>query len=142
MVTSGWLLIASGAFGMLSLTSGVPLFGAVRHGLVAVTYNALTSAAFLTLGGALVWRRPWALGALAGASGVYTLDKLLFLLDPGARAAALGEGGLRASGLLDGELLGRLDQLSVGVALSLLVGWWLFVAWLYRHREYFRPSPP
>ena len=140
MVTSGWLLMISGAVGMLFLTSGVPLLGAVRHGVVAVSYNAVTSAAFLAMGVALARRRPWALRAVAGASVVYTLDKLLFLLDPGARAAALGEGGPLASSLLGRDVLSRLDELSVVLAVGLLVGWWLFVGWVYLHRDYFRPS--
>ena len=142
LVTSGWLLMASGAFGMFSLSSGVPLFGAVRHGVVAVLYNGVTSGALLAMGVALAWRKRWAMRAVAGASVVYSLDKLLFLLDPSARAAALGESDRLASGLLGPDVLSRLDALSVMMAVGFLVGWWAFVGWLYLHRDYFTPSPP
>jgi len=138
MVSAGWLLLLSGAFGLFSLTSGVPLLGAVRHGAVAVVYNGVLSAAFLAMGFALVQRRPWALRAVAFASAAYTLDKLLFLLDDGARAAALNESGALAN-LLDPETLRTLDQMSVLMAGVFLVGWWAFVGWLYLRRDYFTP---
>jgi len=136
-VTSGWLLVLSGVFGLLFVTSGVPLLGALRHGAVAVVYNGITSAAFLAMGLAFVRRRPWAMRAVAAASVVYTLDKLLFLADAGARTAALGEGVTLVSGLLGRDGLALLDELSLAMALGLLVGWWAFVAWVYRHRGYF-----
>jgi hypothetical protein len=141
MVTAGWLLMLSGLLGALSLTSGVPLFGAVRHGVVAVSYNGIASAAFLAMGFALARRQRWAMRAVAAASVVYTLDKLLFLLDGSARAAALGETGQLASGLLGRDTLSQLDGVSVVMAVAFLVGWWLFVGWVYLRRDYFTPSP-
>lgn len=142
IVTAGWLIILSGVWGVLFLTSGVPLFGAVRHGAVAWLYNGVTSAAFLVMGFALLRRPPWAMRAVAFATVVYTLDKLFFLLDGSTRAVALGESGRLAASLLGPDALGMLDELSVLMALTFLVGWWGFVGWLFLHRDYFAPLGP
>jgi hypothetical protein len=125
---------------VLSLGSGVPLLGAVRHGAVAWLYNGILSAGFLAMGYALLRRPPWALRAVAFATAAYTVDKLIFLLDAGTRAAALGESGQLASSLLGPDGAAMLDEMSVLMALLFLVGWWGLVGWLYRHRDAFASS--
>ncbi len=132
IASTGWLLLLSGAWSLLTLTSPVALFGALRGGLVAVLYNGTFGALFLVMGYALTWRKSWALRATAATSVAYTLDKLGLLLDPSARAAALGEVG----GML-GELGPMIQQVMVMTTLVFLIGWWSFVLYLYVRRDYF-----
>jgi hypothetical protein len=132
IVSSGWLLILSGAALLVTVTSPVALLGAMRGGVVAVLYNSVFAIAFGTMGFALATRKPWALMATLATSVIYTLDKLEFLLDGAAREAALDE----ADGLL-GSLGAAMDQVRVIISPVFLLCWWLFVAYLYAKRRYF-----
>jgi hypothetical protein len=135
IVSSGWLLIVSGAVSLATVTSPVALFGGMRGGIVAVLYNAVFAGALGTMGFALATRKSWAMKATLATSAIYTYDKLEFVLDGGARHAALGE----ADGLLAslGSLGTAVEQISLLTSLVFLVCWWLFVAYLYAKRRYF-----
>jgi hypothetical protein len=132
IVTSGWLLLVSGAWSLFTLTAPVVLLGAARTGLGAVLYNGTFAALFLAMGAALVWRKPWALKATWVTSLFYTLDKLELVFDPAARALALGD-----SASMLGELLPTVQQVLVLVGVLFLLGWWGFVFYLYLKRDYF-----
>jgi hypothetical protein len=133
IVTTGWLLLLSGGWSLMTLSSPVALFGTLRAGAIAVFYNGLFAILLSAMGYALVARKPWALSATWLASLLYTLDKLELLLDPSARAAALGE----AASMI-GELAPVVEQALLLSALLFLLGWWGFVGYLYLKREYFR----
>lgn len=136
IVLTGWLLLLSGAWALLSLTTPAALFGAARSGLVAVLYNGLYAGSFVAMGAALIWRQPWALRATLAASSFYTLDKLELVLDPAARELALGE-----SASMVGEFGPIVQQALLFAGLFFLAGWWSFVAYLYFKRDYFEPGP-
>ena len=139
LMTTGWLLVLSGGWLLLTLTSPVPLFGELRGGIVAALYNGVLGALFMAMGYALAGRKAWALKATAAASVGYTLDKMLFLLDGQARAASLGE----SSQLLDAVgagMGGMVDQVAVMVSLAFLVGWWGLVFYVYFKRGDFQPE--
>ena len=131
IVSSGWLLIASGAWSLATLTSPVALFGAMRGGVIAILYNAAFAVAFGAMGFALVARKRWALAATWATSALYTLDKLEVLLDVAARRSAVGD----ADGL--GSLDAITNQVSLIASLVFLLCWWAFVAYLYTRRRYF-----
>lgn len=141
MVTTGWLLVLSAAWMLVTCTSPVPLFGAVRGGVVAILYNGAIGLSFLAMGYALAARKPWALKATAAATILYTLDKVLFVLDEKARQASFGA----ESQLLDvmGEgMPAMINQVSVLMSLAFLAGWWGLVVYVWLKRDYFKPPPP
>lgn len=137
LLTSGWLLLLSGVWMAITITSPVPLFGAMRGGVVAVLYNGVFAASLFAMGLALATYKPWALNATWAASACYSVDKLLFLLDSGARKASLAESRalLNAFGA---SLETLLDQAMVGVSLLFLLGWWGLVWVVWRRRGDFR----
>lgn len=140
MVTSGWLLLISGAWGVVTLGSPVAVAGGVQHGVVAYLYNGVVAGAFLAMGTALAFKKRWAMRAVAAATAIYTLDKLLFMLDGRARAAAMAEAGTLLLSMLGPEMAAQMDRVGVMMAAGLLLGWWAFVGWVYLHRSYFRPA--
>jgi hypothetical protein len=141
MVSTGWLLILSGVWMLITCTSSVPLLGAVRSGMVAVLYNGAIGASFLAMGYSLAARLPWALAATWAATAVYTLDKVLFIVDGPARRASFQQGSqlLNSRGPGMGSMV---DQVAVVMAVSFLAGWWGLVLYIYFKRGYFRPLPP
>ena len=129
---SGWLLLLSAAWCVLTSFESVPLFGAMRGGAIAVVYNLIFAASLGAMGFALVARKSWAMAATGIASLVYSLDKAEALFDRGARSASLGE----LTGML-GPVGDLVDQLVVVLSLVFLASWWGFAAWLYFKRAYF-----
>jgi hypothetical protein len=113
----------------------VALLGAARTGVIAVLYNVSFAAAFLAMGVALVWRKPWALRVTLATSLLYTFDKLEFVLDPAARQLALGE-----SARMVAEFGPMIEQGLLLAGLLFLASWWGFVGYLYFKRDYFEPA--
>lgn len=135
--TSGWLLMISGGFVVLSITSPVALLGAMRGGVVAVVYNAAFAAAFFVMGFGLAQRRPWALNATWTCSALYTLEKVLFIVDTKAREASMAESSalLSAFGGGFGPTIDRAAQL---FSVAFLAGWWGLVLYVWMKRDTFR----
>ena len=139
LLTAGWLLVFSGGWLLLTCTSPVPLFGALRSGIIAALYNGVLGALLMAMGYALAARKAWALKATAAASVGYTLDKLLFIFDGQARAASLGD----SSQLLDtlgAGMGGMVEQVAVLASLAFLAGWWGLVFYVYFKRGNFQPG--
>ena len=140
MLTTGWLLVLSGAWMLVTCTSPVPLFGAVRTGALAVLYNGVFGALMLAMGYALADRKPWALAITAAATAFYTLDKLLFIIDSKARLASLG-GGTQLLNSLGPGMGTMVDQVSVLMSVAFLAGWWGLAIYIYIKRSYFQQTP-
>ncbi len=135
--TAGVIFLASAAFELLSVTSAVPLLGAVRTGAVAAVYHLIYMAFFLVIGIGLWAPKSWGYKAAFAGGLVYTLDKVLFLLDRTFMEAYL----LQEMGSYR-EILQVMDSKSIyqlfAVATLLFVAsWWGFVLYLYVRREYF-----
>lgn len=139
LVSSGWLLLLSGVWMVFTAATPVPLWGAMRSGAVAVVYNGVFAVSLLAMGVALVMHRRWAMNATWAASACYTLDKLLFILDSGARKASMAEGAALLR-MLGSNTEGLVDQVSVAMALAFLAGWWGLVWFVYRRRADFDPA--
>lgn len=139
---AGVFFLLSGAFSLLSVTSAVPLFGAMRSGATAVAHNLLYVALFLGMGCGLIQGRRWGYRMLLAGTGVYTLAKLLWLLDKPARDAQLNAGGvmqqLTDANMLDAATVNMLQQLLMLVAVASVVCWWGFAVYIYLRRDYFR----
>ncbi len=135
IVSSGWLLMLSGAGSLISVTSPVALWGNVHDGMVAVLYNLMFVVLFGAMGFALAYRKPWALPITLLTSVAYTFDKLEAIFDDAVTQASLGE----AASVL-GDLGPIVQQVFVLTSVLFAVMWWAFVIYLYFKRSYFRPA--
>ncbi|MGQ9650380.1 MAG: hypothetical protein ACUVXJ_09745 [Phycisphaerae bacterium] len=144
--SAGTLFIISGVYTLVTATSEVPLFGAVRGGLVALAYNLGFAALFLGIGIGLIIGRPWGYGLVLSGTALYSVDKIFLLLDKPAREALLaGSSRLQNLGPLLGidesDLAGLFDWTLILVCLIGLGCWWTFALYLCLRRDYFRQNP-
>lgn len=142
---AGVFFILSALFMLRSLTGEVPLFGAMRGGLIAVFYHLIFVALFGAMGYGLIQGRRWGYRLLLAGTAVYTLDKLIWLLDKAARDAQLNVKkvmqqfeGLIDANMLDEATLNMIQQIPFLVALVSLVCWWGFALFIYLRRDYFQ----
>lgn len=135
---SGCFYLVSGLLSLISLTSDVPLFGAMRSGSVALLYNLFYVMFFLGIGVGLVVGRTWGYRLFWAGTVVYSLDGLAFLLNKNTRDAYLAASGLTrdVGTLVD---LNMFDQGVFMASVISLVSWWGFAIFVYWRRDYFRP---
>ena len=145
---AGAFFLLTAAYEAYSITGGVPLAGAVRTGLVAVTYHLIFTTAYVAMGLGLLMLRPWGFPVLLAGTGLYTIDRLAHLLDrPGILASInqssselqgliLGTDGL--GGLIDSDTIVHATRLETAV---LLACWWGFAFYAVRKRRLFNPPP-
>ena len=81
----------------------------------------------------------WACRLILTGTAVYTLDRLIFLLDSGAREAYLAKSGVT------GEVAAFIDVsiFHQGIVLAILVSvlcWWGFALYIYLRRDYFQQA--
>lgn len=137
MKSSGAFFLVSAAFELFSITSAVPLFGAVREGFLAVVYHLVYVGVFTAMGVALLRPRPWGLRVVLGGTAFYTFERVLFAFDSGARKAELAralQGHEEVASLIPTDSI-----LGVGTLTTLLVVacWWGFAVYAYVRRDYF-----
>ena len=137
MQSTGAFFALSGLFSLAYLTSEVPLFGAMRGGTVAVGYNLFFAILFLGMGFGLIAAKPWGFQLLLTGTVLYTLDKVLFLLDAKARAGYLAASGVtkEVAALIDTSMI---DQAYMTATLVSVACWWGFVLYAYLRRSYFQ----
>jgi hypothetical protein len=146
--TAGVLLILSGLPSLLSLTSEVPLFGAMRGGLVAVVYNLGFAALFVGMGVGLLVGKDWGYKLILGGTVLYSIDKLLFLIDAQARDAYVNASGVPGSlaGFPDAtsyeQMITLYRQGMIVISLTSLACWWGFALYIWLRRDYFHQAEP
>jgi len=135
--TSGWLFVLSSVFSFVSLTSEVPLFGAMRSGGTALCYNLFFGMLFLGIGLGLILGRSWGYRLFMAGTIVYTLDRLLFVLNKDTRDAYLAASGVtqEVKSLIDVSMF---DQWIFLATVLTLLGWWGFAVYIYLRRDYFQ----
>ena len=101
MRTAAAFFLLSAIFEVLNVTGEVTLFGEVRHGMFAWTYHLLYGVVFFLIGIGMWIPKNWGLKALFGGTILYTLDKILYMLDRGAREAELLQFTDQFGGMLD-----------------------------------------
>ena len=137
--SSGGLFVLSSVLSLASVTSDVPLFGAMRSGGIALCYNLFFAMLFLGMGLGLIIGRSWGYQLFLAGTAVYSLDRLSFLLDKDARNASLAASGVtkEMSSLID---MSMFDQgIFLATVLTLLC-WWGFAFYVYLRRDYFHAS--
>lgn len=142
--TTAVLFIVSAALEAASLTSEVPLFGAVRGGAAAIAYHSLYAGLFCAAAFGLWRAHPIGYAAVMAGAALYTLDRLLLLLDRTTLEAYI-DSQLAAYGdvarMLDpGKVI---DLLTLATALF-IAGWWGFALYTHLRRAYFSQAsaPP
>ncbi len=135
--TSGVFFVFSGLFSLLSITSDVPLFGAMRSGGVALGYNLLFAMLFLGMGIGLIIGRRWGYQLLLSGTAVYSLDRLVFLLSKDTRDAYLTASGF-TSDVRSFVDVGMFDDTIFLATVGSLLCWWGFAFFIYLRRDYFR----
>jgi len=136
--SAGVLFILSALFELFSLNSRVPLFGNVQAGIIAATYHLIYAVLFSWLGFGLYKARPWAYRLVLAATGLYTLDRMVYILDRRAleayMAALLGKYGVTV-GILETGLILKVVLLATVLTVAC---WWCFAWYVYLRRQYFQ----
>lgn len=136
--TAAVFFILSAIFESVSLPVEVPLFGAVRGGLVAVAYHFIYAALFMAVGVSLWGAKHWGYPAVLVATIYYTFDKLQVLLSREMVADYLMqqlEAHEATFQMTDKEFL--LQTMTLLSILSIAC-WWGFAWYTHVRRDYFR----
>jgi len=139
---AGVLFVLSGVFELYSLTSEVPLFGALRGGAAAMIYHLIFTVGFTAIGVGLLTGKHWGYILLFAGTVFYTFDRMLFILDGKARDAYLMKQVSSYREYLDLIDKDSLDQLLIMVALICIACWWGFALYIYLRRGYFQSIKP
>ena len=135
--TAGVLFVLSALVELSSINSSVPLFGNVHGGMVAATYHLIYVALFFSMGFGLFKARSWAYPLVFLATGLYTLDRLVYVLDRKALeiylVTLLNKYGVTVGTLETGVIL---KVILFATVLSVAC-WWGFAGYTYLHRAYF-----
>ncbi|MGA9652286.1 MAG: hypothetical protein WBV96_00105 [Polyangia bacterium] len=145
---AGVFFLITAAYEVYSITGAVPLAGAVRTGLIAVTYHLVFTAAYVAMGLGLLMLRPWGFPVLLAGTGLYTIDRLAFLLDRAGILASVSQANSELQGLIFGpEGMGSLMDSDTIVhatrmeTVVLLGCWWAFAFYAVGKRRLFDPPP-
>ena len=135
--STGALFLLSAAFEIWSITSSIPLFGAIRSGALAVTYHLLYIALFLTIGIGLLVPKQWGYKAAFIGAIISTLDKVLFLLDRKSMDMYLLQQFGSYKSIIQIIGMNTIFQVLILTTLMFIASWWGFVLYLYFRRDYF-----
>lgn len=137
MVTAGALLALSSLVTLVSITSAVPLFGAMRSGAVALGHNLLFALVYGAMAYGLIARKPWGLEAVLVGTALYCLENMLLILDAGTRKAYLAASVTEeVAQFIDVGMIGLVMQI---IWATCVLCWLGFAAYVYLRRDYFKP---
>ena len=135
--TAGVLFILSALLELFSINSRVPLFGNIQGGMIAATYHLIYVVLFFSLGIGLFRAKSWAYKLVFVTTGLYTLDRLTYVLDRKALqiylVTLLGKYGITIGIPETGVIL----KVILLATVLVLVCWWGFAGYTYLRREYF-----
>ena len=139
--TAGILFVLSALFELFSINSSVPLFGNVQGGMIAATYHLIYVVLFFWLGFGLYKAKIWAYKLVFITTGLYTLDRLVYVLDRKALqiylVTLLGKYGITI-GIPETDVILKVILLAT---VLILACWWGFAGYTYLRRDYFhRPA--
>ena len=136
--STGVLFVLSALFELFSINSPVPLFGNVQGGIIAAAYHLIYVALFFSLGFGLFKARPWAYTLVFAATGLYTLDRMVYVLDRKAleiyMTALLDKYGVTV-GIPETGFMLKVIMLA---AVLTVACWWGFAGYTYLRRQYFQ----
>ena len=137
--TTGILFVLSALLELFSINSRIPLFGNFQGGIIAATYHLIYVVLFFSLGFGLYQARPWAYRLVFVTTGLYTLDRLVYVWDKKALkiylVALLDKYGVSAGIPETGFIL----KVILLATVLVVACWWGFAGYTYLRREYFHP---
>ena len=137
--TAGVLFVLSALLELFSINSRVPLFGNIQGGMIAATYHLIYVVLFFWLGFGLYRARSWAYTLVFVATALYTLDRLVYVLDRRALeiylVTLLGKYGVTVGIPQTGFIL----KVIMLATVLIVACWWGFAGYTYLRREYFHP---
>lgn len=137
--TAAVFYLASAFFELVSITSAIPLFGAVRTGALAVLYHLSYIALFVVMGWGLWVPKRWGGKAILIGTVCYTVERSLYLFDRQGREADLLHAVEGHRELLKMLPTSSILALTALTTLTFLICWWGFAAYVYIKRDYFEP---
>ena len=139
--TAGVLFILSALLELFSINSRVPLFGNIQGGMIAATYHLIYVVLFIWLGFGLYRARSWAYTLVFVVTGLYTVDRLIYVLDRKALenylVTLLGKYGVTIGIPETGFIL----KVILLATFLMVACWWGFAGYTYLRREYFHQPP-
>ncbi len=136
--TAGVLFALSALLELFSINSRVPLFGNLQGGMIAATYHLIYAVLFFSLGFGLYKARPWAYTLVFATTGLYTLDRIVYVLDRKAletyMAALLDKYGVSVGIPETGFIL----KIIVLATILIVACWWGFAWYTYLRQQYFQ----
>ena len=137
---AGVLFVLSALLELFSINSRVPLFGNIQGGMIAATYHLIYVVLFFPLGYGLYRARSWAYTLVFVATALYTLDRLVYVLDRKALeiylVALMSKYGVTIGISETGFIL----KVMLFATILIVACWWGFAGYTYLHREYFYPQ--
>jgi len=134
---AGVLFVLSALLELFSINSRVPLFGNIQGGMIAATYHLIYAVLFFPLGYGLYRARSWAYTLVFVATALYTLDRLVYVLDRKALeiylVTLLNKYGV-AIGIPETGFILKVILLAT---VLIVACWWGFAGYTYLRREYF-----
>jgi predicted MFS family arabinose efflux permease len=135
--TAAALFLISGLLELFSVTSAVPLFGALRDGAIAMSYHLTYTALFLGLGIGLWTAKRWGYQLVFAATAVYTIDKVQSVLDQKSMNVELTQLSAGYDELWQVVDKAAVMQVLTIMVLMFVVCWWGFAIYTYLRRGYF-----
>lgn len=118
---------------IMSINSGVHVFGSPQNGTQAVLYHLTYIIIYLGMGIGLFVRKPWAYWTLWTGTGIYSLDKIINLFVDQETATIMSKYGdiLGASGM------DTIDLAMKAATLISLLCFWGFMGYVWYHRNFY-----
>ena len=137
--TAAVLFLLSAVIEVISITTPVPWFGALRSGASIVLYHLAFVTMFLAMGVGLWTGVRWGYWSVFAGTAVYTADKIRYVYDRPGRAAEIAAQIHSLAPEFDGQLdVNLLLALSGVMTLTFVLCWWGFAAYIYVRRGYFK----
>ena len=142
---AGAAFIASAVFELFAIGTEVPLFGALRGGFVAATYHLLFIAVFVLMGIGLWQGAKWGYKMVLVGTGIYLIDRVMYLLDDAGRAADIERQTSKYAQY--GDLIDLEPIVQMASSVTMIVGlvsmacWIGFALYVHLRRDYFDQHP-
>lgn len=134
---AGFFFLLSAILEFLSVTSPVSFRGGIYTGWIASAYHLFYGSLFIGMGAGL-WRgTKWGLKVMLFGTCLYTIEKLIYLLDRETQLEELDRVSAQFGDLVDLVGTEKILQMTNLVLVLVIVCWWGFMAYLYLRRAYF-----
>jgi len=134
---AGVLFVLSALLELFSINSRVPLFGNIQGGMIAATYHLIYAVLFFPLGYGLYRARSWAYTLVFVATALYTLDRLVYILDRKALEIYLVTLLSKYGVTIGIPETGFILKVIMLATVLIVACWWGFAGYTYLRREYF-----